>query len=268
MKKNLFSAKCAGRVRMVGVCAASAALALALAGCASSGGTAQSINASDETNASGNTVGAYTQPESLTSSNADYEFTTPSATEISDIYTFTLEGKTYTLPCAASEFVDAGWTTAKDVTVAANHYASAPGNAMLTLGDDADTYIGLQLVNTTDAEASWDACTVVGITVEGNSAAAAEFTTKDGVKIGDTFEAVQKAYGASNYDTDRFGTIGYHFAVRSDERLDGTRWYGQSIDTLSFTADNLSVYPEWDADATVYIVRMENFGDIKASENE
>lgn len=261
MKKNLLSSK---PVRVAGLCACTAALALSMAGCSTSSATesTQVLNASDATSAAGNTVGAYKTQEVLTADNASYDFEEPSSSEISNIYSFTLEGKTYTLPCAASEFKDAGWTS--DITVAANHYSSAATKEMYILGDDATKYIGLAVVNTGSEETSWENCTVVGITVLG--ASAVDFQTSEGIKVGSDFSAVQKAYGASSYDIDKFGTIGYHFQVRSNDSLDGTNWYGQSVDTLTFTIRNTSFFEDWSSDNEVYTIRMENFGDMKATE--
>ena len=104
------SKMCGRGVRLGATVAVAGALALSLAGCGSSDETAQQLNASDETNASGVTVGAYKTPEYYVADNANYQVKTPSESEISDIYTFTLEGKTFTLPCAASQLADAGWT--------------------------------------------------------------------------------------------------------------------------------------------------------------
>ena len=58
-EEKLMNSKMCGRgVRLGATVAVAGALALSLAGCGSSDETAQQLNASDETNASGVTVGA------------------------------------------------------------------------------------------------------------------------------------------------------------------------------------------------------------------
>ncbi len=245
--------------------AAAGALALGgLAGCSSGASSQQVLNTSDSTNASGNTVGAYKAPEFDWVDDADYQLKTPSSSEISQIYTFTLEGKTYTLPCKASEFTDAGWTALRDQTVAANFCSKAAIGNGYALGGDTSKQVGLNVLNTGSAEAAWGDCIVVGILVDSNSNV--DFATADGVKVGDSYEKVQQAYGSTSYDIDEFGTMGFHFAVASDSSKAGNRWYGDQVDTLSVTPDNASAYPNWSHDSHVLTIRLENFGDIAASE--
>lgn len=257
------SKMCGRGVRLGATVAVAGALALSLAGCGSSDETAQQLNASDETNASGVTVGACKTPEYYVADNANYQVKTPSESEISDIYTFTLEGKTFTLPCAASQLADAGWTPAGDLTVAAGRYWSAAAANGFTLEGAEGKTVGLHLVNTGAADASWKDCQVVGITVDGNSGV--EFQTAAGVKVGDAYANVQKAYGATSYDIDNFGTLGYHFAA-ADASKDGARWYGQSVDALVVTPTNASLYLNWSAENMVYSVFLENFGSIAPTE--
>ena len=65
------SKMCGRGVRLGATVAVAGALALSLAGCGSSDETAQQLNASDETNASGVTVGAYKTPEYYVADNAN-----------------------------------------------------------------------------------------------------------------------------------------------------------------------------------------------------
>lgn len=253
--------------RAAGACvtvAVAGVLAFSLAGCAQTKEVAQQLNASDSTNASGITVGAYKSPEYTVADNESYQVKTPSASEISEIYTFTLEGKTFTLPCAASEFADAGWEpTTADLTVAAEYYwSAAAANGYKLAGTDKQ--VGLHLVNTGGTEAGWKDCQVVGITVDGNSGVA--FETAAGVKVGDAYADVQKAYGATSYDDNNFGTLGYHFAAASDELKDGDRWYGKCVDALVITPTNAGMYPNWSDDNVVYSLFLENFGTISPTE--
>lgn len=258
--------RAAGRgtlVRATVAALAAGSLAFCLVGCAADE-QGQQLSASDSTSASGTTVGAYKAPEYAWVDNGAYDAQTPSAGEISGIYTFTLEGKTFTLPCAASEFADAGWAPKSDLTVAAQRYWSASAANGFVLSGADGKMVGLHLVNTGSADTSWENCQVVGIAVDGNSGVA--FQTAAGVKVGDSYADVQKAYGATAFDVDNFGTMGWHFAAASDASKDGNRWYGQSIDTLSVTPTDEGLYPNWSDDDYVYGIRLENFGAIAATE--
>ena len=250
-------------LRGAAVLAMTGALAFACAGC-TTGSSTQKSTASDSTTISGNMDGAYKTPEYTWADNSSYQTKTPSASEISQIYTFTLNGKTYTLPCKASELADAGWAPVRDTTVAAKFCSKASIGNGYALNGDTSKQVGLNVLNTTDSEANWQDCTVVGVLVDGNSNV--DFATAAGIKVGSTYGEVQKAYGATSYDYDQFGTMGFHFAVASDSSKSGNRWYGQCVDTLSVTPDNASLYPNWSSDSVVYTLRLENFGDIAASE--
>ncbi len=238
------------------------ALALSLAGCGSSDETAQQLNASDETNASGVTVGAYKTPEYYVADNANYQVKTPSESEISDIYTFTLEGKTFTLPCAASQLADAGWTPAGDLTVAAGRYCAAAANGFTLEGAEGKNrrlapgeHGGLPMRRGRTAKL-WALPLMATRALNSNGC---------GREVGDAYANVQKAYGATSYDIDNFGTLGYHFAA-ADASKDGARWYGQSVDALVVTPTNASLYPNWSAENMVYSVFLENFGSIAPTE--
>ncbi len=239
----------------------------ALVGC--SGGSSSEADsgaavASDDTNASGITVGAYIEAVSETSDNDSYDALVLSDEEISEVYSFVLEGEEYTLPCEAQVFADAGWSPNEDLTVAAQQYSSAPiAGGGFSLNSDEGKTIGLQLVNTGDEEASWADCLVVGITVEGDSVS---FSTSKGLCVGDEFSKIQEAYGASSYDVDRYGTIGFHFSAAANSEMSGARWYGQEVDTLTFLSTTKTLYADWSAEQYVDTIRMEYFGTIEATE--
>lgn len=252
-------------LRVGSAIAVAGALALGgLAGCSQNASSQQVLNSSDATNASGTTVGAYKAPEFDWVDNASYEVKTPSSSEISQIYTFTLAGKTYTLPCKASEFVDAGWTSVRDQSVPASFCSKAAIGNGYALGGDLSKQIGLNVLNTSSTEAAWGDCIVVGILVDSNSNV--DFSTAAGIAVGDSYQKVQQAYGATSYAIDEFGTMGFHFTEASDSSKEGNRWYGDQIDTLSATPDNASAYPNWSDESNVLTIRLENFGDIAASE--
>ncbi len=220
----------------------------------------------DETTIDGNMMGAYYQSSSYTAENDEYETIVFSAEEIEEIYTFTLEGVTYTLPCAASEFAAAGWApkeTLEEMTVAAKHYKSSPvadGGYYL---EGCDANIGLHLVNTSNKEKNWTECMVVGITVLGTDY---DFELSTGIRVGDTWDVIQAAYGASSYDVDRYGNIGYNFGIRLDESLEGYNWYGEAYDTLTFLSNTKTLYASWDEENIIDTIRLEFWGDIEPSE--
>ena len=158
----------------------------------------------------------------------------------------------------------AGWSPLRDTTVAANFCSKSPIGNGYALNGDKTKQVGFNVLNTSNSDAAWQDCMVVGILVDTNSNVS--FETKAGIKLGDTYAKVQEAYGATSYDFDQFGTMGFHFAVASDSSKSGNRWYGQCVDTLSVTPENASLYPNWQTESKVLTLRMENFGDIAASE--
>jgi hypothetical protein len=244
-------------------------LALGMSGCSiTASSSSTGLATDDSTNAAGNTDGAYKQAASLAADNAEYEATVLSDGEIDQVYTFTLEGVQYSLPCDASQFTAAGWNSDTSLIVEAGTYSSASSPMTICLGSDTDKVIELQFVNQTGADANWTECTVVGITVSSSDVSPnmVNFATSKGIELGDSFAEVQEAYGATSEAIDRFGTLGYNFTIRNDASMAGYRWYGQAIDSLSFISTSTTLYDDWSADNYVRVIRMESFRGIDATE--
>ena len=261
MKKKLICA----------VAATCVAFALFASGCAAEA-TSQTLRTSDETNAEGNTIGAYKTGTELsyTSNNDEYDYRYLSDAEIDDVYTFTLEGTQYTLPFDAQKLVDSGWSCNEELVIPAQWYMSPASEVQFTYKGDNTKTVYLQFLNDTDEAKDWKDCKVVGITVRGVDTSTykttTQITTSKGITLGSKMSDIQEAYGASDNDPDRFGCIGYNWMQRNDPTLQGNRWYGQQADSLVFTVDSISFFPNWDHEDVVYQIHMDYFKDIAASE--
>ena len=182
------------------------------------------------------------------------------ADEVGDLYAFTLQNAQYQLPCSIEEFTTNGWASADDaLSVAPNMLAS---NEVFYLRGNQNTKIYLDLLNESNRTAAWDACTVVGVTVEYETAPT--FETSQGIKLGSSLDEVESIYGGSDYDIDRFGGLGYHFLSRLGDTYTSYQWYGQNADTLSFY-ETCGWYPEWEDTKLVDHIHMQYFGDIEPS---
>lgn len=229
-----------------------ACLSLCLAGCGAAGESGYPLE-----------VAAYDFTVKSEYSTQGLEQVSYTAEDIDEVYTFTMAGGEYALPCPVTAFTEAGWTPQyPERTVVPGFNASNPTNIFYLNGDE-NVKVYLDLLNPGDEEASWKRCTVVGVTVEYGTAPA--FETSAGIALGSSIDDVEAAYGGSDYEVDRYGTIGYHFLARLGDEYAGHRWYGESSDTLTFMVDT-TLHPGWEDDHIVAHIHLQSFSGIDASE--
>lgn len=114
--------------------------------------------------------------------------------DIADIYKFTLDGKTYALPCDLQDLLDDGWTTRlidpSTDTMSARTYSSM----ILYKGD---SMVSFCIANFEETEITVSQSKVIKIEVSSNDNVA--FQTGKGLKIGDDFTRVTELYGSETY---------------------------------------------------------------------
>lgn len=134
------------------------------------------------------------------------ESTTAEMDPVSCIYTFTLNGDTYTLPCKVTDFTENGWDLGGG-TLDANKYASTIG-----FYKGGSEYVSFEVLNDTEedgvalAELKVVAVKVTQsfVDIEGN-----DFVTADGIRPGMTLDEVKECYGEPFSENSSY--ISYHF---------------------------------------------------------
>ena len=180
------------------------------------------------------------------------ESTTDEATELGEglaeldpvslIYTFTLNGDTYTLPCPVTDFTENGWDLGSG-TLDANTYARTVG-----FYNGGSEYVTFEVMNDTEEDGVELAnLKVVSVKVEqsfvdvdGN-----EFETLDGLRLGMTLDEVKALYGEPS--TENSSYLVYHFQDQVDtETLRG-------LGDVYIGEDSLYVYTEEGSDIVTRI---------------
>lgn len=140
---------------------------------------------------------------------------------VSRIYTFTLNGDTYTLPCKVTDFTENGWDLGGG-TLKANSYARTigfhkGGSECVTFEVMNDTEEdGVELANLKVVSVK---VTQSFVDIEGN-----EFVTADGVHPGMTLDEVKALYGEPFSEKSSY--ISYHFQKQYE--TDGLRGLGDA----------------------------------------
>lgn len=170
--------------------------------------------------------------------------------DIDDIYTFTLNGDTYTLPCAVTEFTDNGWNFGNG-TLDANTYARTFGYY-----EDAQENIVFEVANLTDEkDVDLNKLIVVGIQVSQDNIAedGYEFETTDGIIPGMTTDEIKKVYGEPTYEHETY--MEYCFMERYE--TEGLRSFGN----MYAGEDAFTLYMDDEEDRDVVTrVSLEYFG--------
>lgn len=170
--------------------------------------------------------------------------------DIDDIYTFTLNGDTYTLPCAVTEFTDNGWNL-ENGTLDANTYARIFGYY-----EDAQESIVFEVANLTDEkDVDLNKLIVVGIQVSQDNIAedGYEFETTDGIIPGMTTDEIKKVYGEPTYEHETY--MEYCFMERYE--TEGLRSFGN----MYAGEDAFTLYMDDEEDRDIVTrVSLEYFG--------
>ena len=173
---------------------------------------------------------------------------------VSRIYTFTLNGDTYTLPCQVTDFTENGWNLGSG-TLDANTYARTIGvhnggseNVTFEVMNDTEED-GVELANLKVVSVK---VTKSFVDVDGN-----DFVTADGLRPGMTVDEVKALYGEPSSENSSY--IGYHFQnqYETDElRSLGVAYAGE---------DSLYAYKEAGSDI-VNRIELQYFGIAEAAE--
>lgn len=194
------------------------------------------------------------------------ESTTDEATELGEgladldpvslIYTFTLNGDLYTLPCPVSDFTENGWDLGSG-TLDANTYARTVG-----FHNGGSEYVSFEVMNDTEEDGVELAnlkvvsvkVTQSFVDVDGN-----EFETLDGLHLGMTLDEVKALFGEPS--TEKSSYLAYHFRDQYDtEALRG-------LGDVYIGEDSLYVYTEEGSDI-VNRIDLQFFGVEKSEEAE
>lgn len=175
---------------------------------------------------------------------------------VSSIYTFTLNGDTYTLPCKVTDFTENGWNLGSG-TLDANTYARTIG-----YHKGGSEYVAFEVLNDTEEDGVEMAnlkvvsvkVTQSFVDVEGN-----EFVTADGLRLGMTLDEVKALYGEPTSENASY--ISYHFQNRYE--TDGLRGLGDAY----AGEDSLYAYTEEGADI-VNRIDLQYFGIAESEDAE
>lgn len=184
------------------------------------------------------------------------ESTTVEMDPVSRIYTFTLNGDTYTLPCKVTDFTENGWNLGGG-TLDAKKYARTIG-----FYKGGSEYVTFEVMNDTEEDGVELAnLKVVSVKVEQNFADAEgnEFVTADGLRLGMTLDEVKALYGEPS--TEKSSYIGYHFQKQYE--TDALRGLGDAY----IGEDSLYLYRGSDSD-TVNRIELQFFGIAKGEAAE
>lgn len=142
--------------------------------------------------------------------------TVSSPEDLAKIYTFTLDGKEFSLPCSISDFQEIGW----DFTYSNDMDVKIPGKttdgAWFTNNDDSDSEIYLYFINATGDAHEMKDCRVIGIEITEGYFENVDFSTADGITIGSSREDVDTIYGVPE-DADEDYYLYEFFAQYGDE---------------------------------------------------
>lgn len=148
--------------------------------------------------------------EALDTTETETETTVESSEEeldpVSHIYTFTLNGETYTLPCTVKELTENGWDLGSG-TLDANTYARALGYY-----EGGSEYITFEVLNATEENGvDLSELEIVGVKVTSafTNVEGYEFLTLDGLCPGMNIEDVVTLYGEPKSENDSY--ISYSF---------------------------------------------------------
>lgn len=175
---------------------------------------------------------------------------------VSRIYTFTLNGDTYTLPCRVTDFTENGWDLGGG-TLDANTYARTIG-----FHKGGSEYVTFEVMNDTEEDGVELAkLKVVSVKVEQSFADAEgnEFETLDGLHLGMTLDEVKALYGEPS--TEKSSYIGYHFQEQYE--IDTLRGLGDAY----IGEDSLYLYKGSDSDI-VNRIELQFFGIAKGEAAE
>lgn len=173
---------------------------------------------------------------------------------VSLIYTFTLNGDTYTLPCKVTDFTENGWDLGGG-TLDANTYARTIG-----FHNGGSEYVSFEVMNDTEEDGVELAnlkvvsvkVTQSFVDVDGN-----EFETLDGLHLGMTLDEVKALYGEPS--TEKSSYLAYHFQDQVDtEALRG-------LGDVYVGEDSLYVYTEEGSDIVTRI-DLQFFGILEEAE--
>ena len=175
---------------------------------------------------------------------------------VSRIYTFTLNGDTYTLPCKVTDFTENGWNLGSG-TLDANTYARTIG-----YHKGGSEYVAFEVLNDTEEDGVEMAnlkvvsvkVTQSFVDVEGN-----EFVTADGLRLGMTLDEVKALYGEPTSENASY--ISYHFQNRYE--TDGLRGLGDAY----AGEDSLYAYTEEGSDI-VNRIDLQYFGIAESEDAE
>ena len=128
---------------------------------------------------------------------------------VSHIYTFTLNGDTYTLPCKVTDFTDNGWDLGSG-TLDASTYARTTG-----FYKGGSEYVIFEVLNDTEENSvDLSELTVVAAEVTQNfmDVEGYEFETADGIHLGMTIDEIKEIYGEPSSENTSY--ICYRFQDR------------------------------------------------------
>ena len=140
---------------------------------------------------------------------------------VSHIYTFTLNGDTYTLPCKVTSFTENGWDLGNG-TLDANTHARTIGYY-----EGGSEYVQFEVMNDTDENGvDLSDLTVVGVSVTQSFADTEgyEFETADGICPGMTIDEIKEIYDEPSSENSSY--ISYHFQERYEAGDGGLRGLG------------------------------------------
>lgn len=169
---------------------------------------------------------------------------------VSRIYTFTLNGDTYTLPCKVTDLTENGWDLGSG-TLDANTYARTIG--FYKGGSEPVTF---EVMNDTEEnDVDLEELTVVAVKVTQSfvDTEEYEFETADGIHPGMTIDEIKELYGEPSTESSSY--ISYHFQERYETGTGELRGLGD----VYAGEDSFDVYREEGTDIVTRI-ELQYFG--------
>ena len=162
--------------------------------------------------------------------------------DIDEIYTFQLEGSTYSLPCTVSEFLDNGCTMSEHSLTTTIPAQRVMGQLRVYPGESEDSYIELSVMNDTDSDRTVQECDkVVGITIRDDSNVSLILST--GIDIGSgtvDLETMKAVYGS---ESPCYGKNQWSFYKLLNQNFDGVfaLGIGPGMDRLTLSDGKITL---------------------------
>lgn len=177
---------------------------------------------------------------------------------VSRIYTFTLNGDTYTLPCKVTDLTENGWDLGSG-TLDADSYARTIGYYK-----GGSEYVSFEVMNDTK-EDGVDLSELIVVSVKVTQSfldtEGYEFETADGICPGMTLDEIKELYGEPSSENSSY--ISYHFLERYETADGSLRGLGDAY----IGEDSFYAYKK-DGSDLVDCIELEYFGIVKSEENE